>query len=363
MTVIRLPNVSAFKDRHGKTRYRFRRRGYRTVYLPGEPGTPAFMEAYQDAMSGAVAAFRPIGEAKVPARSLSAVAVAYYASARFQRMKPGTQRQKRMVIERFRAKWGLQPIAALKQHHVQGMMDALALQPGAANIRLKVLRAMLAYAEDAKLIPKGSNPAAGVPVIAVQTDGFRQWTEAEIAQYEAFWPSGTKQRLALALLLYTTQRRSDVIKWGRQHVASGELILKQQKTGTDLTLPILPELQAELAHVRGQMTFLTTEYGKPFSVAGFGNRFRQWCRQAGLEGLGPHGLRKAGATRLADNGASEKELMAWTGIKDPKTLEIYIKRADQKRLAAGSKHKLGTNPRLPAAPELANGKQDQRLKG
>ena len=39
---------------------------------------------------------------------------------------------------------------------------------------------------------------------------FHTWTEDEIAQFEAHWPIGSKQRLAFALHLYTGQRRSDV---------------------------------------------------------------------------------------------------------------------------------------------------------
>ena len=61
------------------------------------------------------------------------------------------------------------------------------------------------------------------------------------------------------------------------------------------------------------MTFLVTEFGKPYSVAGFGNRFRDWCDQAGLKHCSAHGLRKALATELANNGATAHEIMAVTG--------------------------------------------------
>ena len=32
----------------------------------------------------------------------------------------------------------------------------------------------------------------------------------------------------------------------------------------------------------GLKTFLVTEFGKPFADAGFGNKFRDWCNDAGL---------------------------------------------------------------------------------
>ncbi len=61
-------------------------------------------------------------------------------------------------------------------------------------------------------------------------------------------------------------------------------------------LPIYPSLQAVLdATPCSHLTFLTTEQGKPFTAAGFGNWFRDRCNEAGLpEGCSAHGLRKAG---------------------------------------------------------------------
>jgi hypothetical protein len=42
-------------------------------------------------------------------------------------------------------------------------------------------------------------------------------------------------------------------------------------TGTRLLIPIHPKLKAELAKARSDhLTFITTEYGAPFTVAGFG---------------------------------------------------------------------------------------------
>jgi enterobacteria phage integrase len=102
------------------------------------------------------------------------------------------------------------------------------------------------------------------------------WTEAEIAQFEAFWPVGSKPRLAFALHLYTGQRRSDVrMTWGGY---DGELLrVAQQKTGTELAIAVHPDLAAILdAARRTGVAALLTEYGKPFSVAGYG----KWMGEA-----------------------------------------------------------------------------------
>ena len=46
----------------------------------------------------------------------------------------------------------------------------------------------------------------------------RSWTDDEIRQYENCWQTGTKQRAAFALMLFTGQRRSDVhrMTWRRE---------------------------------------------------------------------------------------------------------------------------------------------------
>ncbi len=55
-----------------------------------------------------------------------------------------------------------------------------------------------------------------------------------------------------------------------------------------------------------------------------------------------HGLRKAAATRAADNGATTHELMAVFGWIDIKEAEIYTRNANRKRLAAQAMTKLET---------------------
>ena len=121
---------------------------------------------------------------------------------------------------------------------------------------------------------------------------------------------------------------------GWQHVRGDTIAVRQQKTGTPLVLPIHPELKRALtAAPRNNLTFLVTEFGKPFSAAGFGNWFRDQCNLARLPQCSAHGLRKAAATRLADAGCSEHELMAITGHKSLSEVARYTRAADQIRLA------------------------------
>ncbi|MDE0944982.1 MAG: tyrosine-type recombinase/integrase, partial [Alphaproteobacteria bacterium] len=144
--------------------------------------------------------------------------------------------------------------------------------------------------------------------------------------FEAEHPLDSKPRLALALLLYTGQRRSDVVGMGRQHVRDSRIQLRQVKTGTALAVSIHPNLQAVLdAHSVDNLTFLVTEFGKPFTAAGFGNWFRKQAIAAGLPDVcRSHGLRKAAARRLAEAGCTAPQIASVTGHKSLSEVERYI---------------------------------------
>src|SRR5262249_27225342 len=91
------------------------------------------------------------------------------------------------------------------------------------------------------------------------------WGEAEIAAFEAHWPIGSKPRLALALGLFTAQRRGDVVHIGRQHIRDGVLTVRQQKTGATLAIPVHPDLAAIIAATPiGHLTLLVTVTGKSY---------------------------------------------------------------------------------------------------
>lgn len=138
----------------------------------------------------------------------------------------------------------------------------------------------------------------------------------------------------MALMLYTGQRRSDVVRMGRQHVTDGWIAVRQQKTGAPLRIPLHPALRAILDVLPAtNMTFILTDFGKPFTAAGFGNWFRERCDEAGLPQCSAHGLRKAASRRLAEAGCSHSQIKAVTGHKTDREVARYTAGADQLRLA------------------------------
>jgi integrase len=137
------------------------------------------------------------------------------------------------------------------------------------------------------------------------------------------------------------------VRIGRQHIKAGVLTIRQQKTGATVEIPILNELRHILeATPNNHLTFLTTEAGKPFTAAGFGNWFRVVCREASLpKGCAAHGLRKAASRRLAEAGCTAHQIMAITGHKTLREVTRYTAAFDRKALAVTAIEKLNARPK------------------
>jgi integrase len=198
---------------------------------------------------------------------------------------------------------------------------------------LKALRGVATAAVAAGLIDE--DPTAGIRIKIPKTGGFKMWGEPEIEQFENYWPVGSRERLAFALLLYTGQRRGDVLRIGRQHIREGVLTVRQSKTGTVVVIPIHPELVAILeAPGPGNLTFLTTRSGAPFFPEHFTTWFGNACRAAGLPlGYSAHGLRKAMCRRLAEAGCSAPQIAAISGHLTLAEVQRYIEGANRKHMA------------------------------
>ena len=329
------PYVHGFIDqRNGKItpRYYFRRRGFPGAALPGLPWSQAFMAAYDAAMIGAPAEVE-IGASRTKPGTVNAAIVSYYNSGAFQALASETRRSRRGILERFRAEHGDKRIALLQREHIDRMVAAKSTTPSAARNFLKVLKALMAHCVANHV--RENDPTHGVKSAKIKTEGYATWGEQHVAAFEARHPIGSRARLALALLLFTGQRRSDVVSLGRQHVRNGVISVRQQKTGATLAIPVHPALQSALdATPSDHLTFLTTRDGSPFSPAGFGNLFREWCNEAGLpKGFSAHGLRKACCTRLAEAGCSERQIAAISGHASLSEVARYTRAADQARLA------------------------------
>jgi integrase len=135
--------------------------------------------------------------------------------------------------------------------------------------------------------------------------------------------------------------------------------VRQVKTGAELLLPIHSALAEDLGHVpAGQMVFmLIDERGgrqEPFASNGLYNTFIRWCGEAGIPaGRSPHGLRKAGARRLAEAGATTHQIAAVTGHRTLAEVGRYTRAAEQAWLAKAGMGEIkngSSNPRVQKLP-------------
>ncbi len=360
-------------DRHGNIRIYLRRKGRPKVRLHGIPWTEAFMEAYKAALT-AEPAEPPRDRRIVQPNTWKWLCLEYAASTEFKQLDLVTQRRRRSLLE---ATWDEPtrpgadlrfadfPLSLMTPTAVRILRDRKAAKPDGANNTLKAIRATFKWAVRPEINLAPRNPARDVSMLTTASEGFHTWTVAEVRQFIERHPIGTKAYLALTLLLYAGGRRSDVVRFGREHLQGASLRYTQHKGRNakpmTLEVPVLPALQAAIdAHPSEHQTFLVTERGKPFTSNGFGNKMKDWCREAGLPHCSSHGLRKASATLAAENGATERQLMAMFGWRTSKMAEHYTRRAEQKRLAGGAMHLINfereTDPtRVPLSPPQRQG--------
>jgi integrase len=343
---VRFRYIYEHTDRHGNRRV-YVRKGARKVRIREAPGTVEFALRYDEIL-------REIDKAPRLAASVEDhdpntfgwLVRLYEMSLEFRALDVSTQTTRRRLnghMMREPVHPGADqtfrdfPLSRLKTPALEVLRDRKAGKPGAANDRVKALRALFKWAKEKRHVER--NPALDLAKLRVVTDGWHTWTMEEVEQYERRHPVGTVANLALRLMLYTGARRSDAVRLGRPHIRDGELrwtaYKNRNRHPVHMVVPLLaPLAEAIEATPTGDLVFLTTSAGRPFSIAGFGNRMREWCDEAGLQHCSAHGLRKAGSTMAAENGATAHQLMAMYGWRSLAEAERYTRAAQRRRLAA-----------------------------
>jgi integrase len=328
--------VSVFVDRHQKERFRFRRNGF-ACYLP-HPTAKDYRQAYEEAKAKASGAL-PLSPRALPG-SVSDLLPRFYDSIGFKRGGDGWKRTRRAVMEAFRDEFGNDRVADFRPKDIDLILSRKIEKAGgkggthAAKRLREQLDLFFRFAVKQEWIDR--NPVERAEDVEHRVTGFYAWSEDDIATFRDRWALGTKPRLALELMLWTGARRGDARllpppKGGRIKGRAG-------KTGKDFDLPVAPPLQVAIDAMPavGLTTLLVTEYGKPFTAAGFGQWFKDKCIAAGLPQCTAHGLRKALTRRAAERGVSQQGLKAlgqWSGDRE---VAIYAAAANQRGLAEGA---------------------------
>jgi integrase len=332
-------NVTAYRDRHGKLRLRFRKKGLKPYTFKAPFGTKAWDDELAVAKGGSVS----VSIERCKPGSIDDLIARYYLSQDFRGQGEITRLKNRGIFEGFRAKHGTKKVATVKFAHIDAILaEKASTHPFAAkNLRKQLLR-LFTYAEKAEMIDR--NPVQLASRVKAESRGFYTWTEDDIAAYQATHPLGTAARLALELMLWTGCRRSDAVRMGKQHLQDGIFTfqVKKSKNLKTIIVPCAPMLaEAIMAMPKsGHLTLLLNAYNRPFSAKGFGERMRKWCDAAGLPDCTAHGLRKAISRRMAEMGAGNQGIKSVTGHSGDAEVALYTREVDQKRLAQSTMTRL-----------------------
>jgi integrase len=354
----RPPFLNHEQTRHGSFVWYVRRGRGPRIRLRSEYDTPEFWKEYRAAIEGTA------GKAEIPrikSHTLQWAIDRYRQSSAWAALKQTTRKQRENIFRAVTTTAGKTPISDIDEVAIRDGRERRKKTPHAANVFIKTMRGFCAWCVEDGLM--SSNPAAAVKMLQGpnDADGFHTWTEEELARFEKRWSVGTRERLAFDLLLYTGLRRGDAVRVGIQHERDGIITIRTEKhrkgkAGELVTIPILPPLAASIkATTTGDLTYLVNERGQPWVKESFGNWFRDVCRLANCPGSA-HGLRKAGATRAAEKGASERQLMAMFGWSTGKMAQHYTRSADRARLAQdAAKLLLPAQAKNKKRPHLASG--------
>lgn len=350
VTSIELPYVEKNKSRHGTMRYYLRIDGKRVCRLPDDINSEAFHEVYWKARKEA----EPLIARSEPAKPISHIVkpntfrwlcMEYMRSHSFERLDTTTRERRRNIMEgmweeilsdKDDRRFADMPLNRLDVANLEVLRDRKKDVPFAADERLKVLRQVFDTKKDGKAIVP--NIARLVQPFNAHSDGHATATPEDIEKFIAHHGTSSKAVLYVAIQMYTGLRVSDLAVLGPQHRRKDAFKLRlfknRNRTPVDIDIAIHPILEAVLAgHKVENLTYLVTEFGKPFSVKGLGNRISDWWRQAGMGHLTSHSVRKGLATDVAHNEATDSMLEAMFGWKDGKTSKIYTRNAERARLA------------------------------
>lgn len=337
----RPPHLHLEVSRHGRPVWYVRcGRGPR-IRIKAEYGTPEFDAAYRAAINGESQQSAP----RVAKGSLEWLWLLYRQTNAWTDLSMATRRQRENIMRQVLKTGGNVPLSSITGKAIeQGIQRR---KPYAARHFVDTLHGMFKWAVRAQHV--AADPTAGRAVAKPKTKGFPVWTEDELEQFERRWPRGTRERVMFDVFLYTGLRRGDAAKLGKQHIRNGVITIDAEKTGTRVTIPVLPELEETIAAgPTGELAIISSKKGQPIRKEVLGNLFRDACKAAGIN-KSAHGIRKAAATRAANNGATVATLEAIFGWEGGQMAALYTRAADRRRLAAEHMEKLSkTGTSIPA---------------
>lgn len=314
--------------------------------IEAEPGSPAFLAAYNAAQAGRDTPTHHAG-------TLQAIVTAYQQTPRFKQLAETTRAGYIRHIRQIEAEFGDMPLKALADPRVRGEFldwrDRLAEKSTrSADYAFSVLALILAWAYDRRKI--AANPCERPGRLYYKSRAESIWTGPMIDAFLAAAPM--QMHLPFLMALWTGQRQADILRLTWSAYDGSALRLSQSKTGRPMVIPVGQPLREALDAAKANRktpTICTNSRGKPWTRDGFKTSFGKAQDAAKIEGVTFHDLRGTAVTCLAIAGCTVPEIATITGhsLKDAETIlsKHYFSRDRQLGESAISKlekHGLGT---------------------
>jgi integrase len=277
--------------------------------IPGEPGTPEFIAAYNQAIAQKV---------KMPTGVLLSIMQGYQGSEAFKGLADSTRRSYVALIKRIESKFADFPLAALTDRRTRGVFltwrDEIAAKSGRrqADYAWSVLALIIAWAFDRGLVAANPCERGGRVYRGSRSD--RVWTNDDETQFLRLAPKHL--HLPILLALWTGQRQGDLLRLPWSAYDGKYIRLRQSKTKTRIP-PILVGRQLKVAldatPKHGPFILVNSD-GRPWTSDGFRASWRKACKRVGIAGLTFHDLRGTAVSRLAIVGCTEAEIATITGL-------------------------------------------------
>jgi integrase len=309
----------------GRTYYYAWRGGPR---LRGEPGSPAFIASYNEA----------IADRRTPdtARFRSLVTL-YKASSDYKSLADSTKRNWAPWLDRIGQHFGDLRIAQFDRPEkirpvIRRWRNKWAETPRTADYALQVLSRVLAHAVD-PLGKIAGNPCEGLKHLYEADRSEIIWTDSDITQIKKTCSAEIADAVELAA--YTGLRLGDLVRLSWSHVGDDAIVLTTGKSRhkREAIIPIYDGLRKVLARIpKRATTVLTSSKRRPWTTDGFGSSFNKAKIDAELSDRDLHfnDLRGTAATKFYIAGFTMREIaetLAWEEASVEKIVRRYVGRS------------------------------------
>ena len=324
MTTEDLKYVTKRRNKRG-VRWYWQRKGFKLLRLPDDPVKRFELAHKLNEQADAVAVVENVETAKHG--TIGWLIEKYKGSDRYKDLKPASKSLYDRWLREFGDMWSTLPPKALTRAVVEEFSNGIEGRATRANA-VAVLKNVLQRARYYGLVE--INEARG---LGLSGPSPRQvvWSLDEIEHFRTACENEAV-RLAFEILLYTAQRRGDVVRL-RWDAFNGDTIrLKQQKTGKPVEVPVhrdlLPVLDEAKARRRG-VFIVTHADGRPVRAQWLTDQFLEIRQKCGLVHLQARDLRRTAIVFMGEAGCTEYQIAAISGHSIESTrkiLDTYLPR-------------------------------------